>query len=89
VETGFPKRSCSIKTPERQSILSKTTSLWAHDPEKWKPVFRKDHAQSKCQSDSRFYLKQLRSGRMIRKSGNRFSAKIMLNQNARATVDSI
>jgi hypothetical protein len=19
-----------------------------HDPEKWKPVFRKDHAQSKC-----------------------------------------
>jgi hypothetical protein len=26
---------------------------------------------------------------MIRKSGNRFSEKIMLNQNTRATVDSI
>ena len=21
-----------------------------HDPEKWTPVFRKDHAQTKCQS---------------------------------------
>jgi hypothetical protein len=26
---------------------------------------------------------------MIRKSGNRFSEKIMLNQNARAQIDSI
>jgi len=26
---------------------------------------------------------------MIRKSGNRFSEKIMLNQNARAPIDSI
>jgi large subunit ribosomal protein L32 len=32
-----------------------------HDPEKWNPVFRKDHAPSKCQSDNRFNLKQLRS----------------------------
>jgi hypothetical protein len=31
-----------------------------HDPEKWKPVFRKDHAPPKC---------------MIRKSGSRFSEK--------------
>src|SRR5205814_9119953 len=31
--TGFPKRSCSN---ERE-----------HDPEKWVPVFRKDHAQTK------------------------------------------
>jgi hypothetical protein len=27
-----------------------------HDPEKWKPVFRTDHAQSKCQSASAFNL---------------------------------
>jgi hypothetical protein len=38
-----------------------------HDPEKWEPVFGKDHAQSKWS--------------MIPKSGNRFSEKIMLNQN--------
>jgi hypothetical protein len=36
-----------------------------HDPEKWKPVFRKGHAQTKS---------------MIRKSGNRFSEKIVLKQ---------
>jgi hypothetical protein len=45
VETGFRKRSCSNKE---------------HDPEKWKPVFGKDHAQTKS---------------MIPKSGNRFSEK--------------
>jgi hypothetical protein len=27
-----------------------------HDPEKWLPVFRKDHAQSKSWSDDRFAL---------------------------------
>src|SRR6266576_2789346 len=50
VETGFRRRSCSNKE---------------HDPEKWKPVFREDHAQAKS---------------MIRKSGNRFSEKIMLKK---------
>jgi hypothetical protein len=44
-----------------------------HDPEKWKPVFRQDHAPPKC---------------MIRKSGNRFSDKIMRYQNVRAPIDS-
>jgi len=41
------------------------------DPEKWIPVFRKDHAQTERQS-------------MIRKSGCRFSEKIMLKQKDRA-----
>ena len=36
--------------------------LGTHDPEKWEPVFGKDHAQEP----------------MIPKSGNRFSEKIML-----------
>jgi len=39
-----------------------------HDPEKWIPVFGKDHAQK----------------RMIPKSGYRFSEKIMLKQQAKA-----
>jgi hypothetical protein len=42
-----------------------------HDPEKWKPVFGKDHAQTKS---------------MIPKSGNRFSEKIMLKQKAGAPL---
>jgi hypothetical protein len=37
VGTGFPKRSCSEKDPE-------------HDPQKWKPTFQKDHAQTIRQS---------------------------------------
>jgi hypothetical protein len=55
VDAGFPKRSCTTKD---------------HDPEKWMPVFRKDHAPLKI---------------MIRKKpapdpigdGCRFSEKIM------------
>ena len=38
-----------------------------HDPEKWEPVFGKDHAPGK---------------RMIPKSGNRFSEKIMRQKTA-------
>ena len=26
---------------------SRTEEIFEHDPEKWKPVFRKDHAQTK------------------------------------------
>jgi hypothetical protein len=37
VGTGFPKRSYSEKEAER-------------DPEKWKPAFQKDHAQTIRQS---------------------------------------
>jgi hypothetical protein len=55
---GFPRGSCSKKEAEP-------------DPEKWEPVFRKDHAQKKKQS-------------MIWKSGNRFSDKIMLRRRTRA-----
>jgi hypothetical protein len=36
--------------------------LLEHDPEKWIPVFGKDHASPKCQSGSRFDMKRLRSG---------------------------
>jgi hypothetical protein len=42
-----------------------------HDPEKWTPVFRKDHAPAKIYG-------------MIRKSGYRFSEKIMLQQRSTA-----
>jgi hypothetical protein len=38
-----------------------------HDPEKWPPVFRQDHAAR---------------GSMIQKSGHRFSDKIMLHEKA-------
>jgi hypothetical protein len=40
-----------------------------HDPEKWQPVFRKDHGPSKCRSANRFNLKRLRSGHLGRVSG--------------------
>jgi hypothetical protein len=53
---GAKTISCAKEAPDIQ-----------HDPEKWKPVFRKDHAPLSS---------------MIRKSGNRFSAKIMLHQAA-------
>jgi hypothetical protein len=36
--------------PQRQENRSRTkffSSLLEHDPEKWVPVFRKDHAQTK------------------------------------------
>jgi hypothetical protein len=38
VGTGFPKRSCSEKEEAER------------DPEKWKPAFQKDHAQTIRQS---------------------------------------
>jgi hypothetical protein len=44
-------------------------ALQEHDPEKWAPVFGKDHAQTKS---------------MIPKSGYRFSEKIMLKRKAKA-----
>jgi hypothetical protein len=44
-----------------------------HDPEKWAPVFGKDHAQARS---------------MIPKSGHRFSEKIMLKQEAKAKYES-
>jgi hypothetical protein len=37
-------------------------TLLEHDPEKWIPVFGKDHAPPKCQSGNRFDMKRLRSG---------------------------
>jgi hypothetical protein len=36
-----------------------------HDPEKWKPVFRKDHAPPKSLSTNRLNLKRLRSEHRI------------------------
>jgi hypothetical protein len=40
--------------------------LLRHDPEKWKPVFRKDHASSNnTWSRNRFGLKRLRSNGFI------------------------
>jgi len=45
--------------------FSEEIMLKKHDPEKWEPVFREDHARTKS---------------MIRKSGNRFSERIMLKK---------
>jgi hypothetical protein len=33
--------ACPVAVAHRQQLL-------AHDPEKWEPVFGKDHAQTKC-----------------------------------------
>jgi hypothetical protein len=38
----------SGRSTEISSQTKITTVMLEHDPEKWKPVFRKDHAQSKC-----------------------------------------
>jgi hypothetical protein len=51
VATGFRQRSCFTAKK--------------HDPEKWQPVFGKDHASPQKST--------------IPKSGNRLSAKIMLH----------
>jgi hypothetical protein len=45
-----------------------------HDPEKWKPVFRKDHASPKHDPE------EVETG---------FPEKIMLHQKDRAPIDSI
>jgi hypothetical protein len=55
----------------------------AHDPEKWIPVFGKDHAQAKRWSAMPIRRKGIRLQRMIPKSGHRFSEKIMRKQDAR------
>ncbi len=36
-----------------------------HDPQKWKPVFRKDHAPLRYQNANRFNLKRWRSSSQI------------------------
>src|SRR5437868_2916408 len=48
-----------------------------HDPEKWVPVFRSDHAQTNRLSKGRFNLVEPCPS-MIRKSGFRLSGGIML-----------
>jgi hypothetical protein len=39
----------SVLSPKRKAATAKFCDAveLEHDPEKWKPVFRKDHAQSK------------------------------------------
>jgi hypothetical protein len=51
----------------------------AHDPEKWTPVFGRDHAQSHTTALRDAGVQLARDQSMIPKSGNRFSDKIMLN----------
>jgi hypothetical protein len=51
-----------------------------HDPEKWRPVFRKDHAPPKSVMEAGFPKRSCSTKSMIRKSGGRFSEKIMLHQ---------
>jgi hypothetical protein len=65
-------------------------SATAHDPEKWKPVFRKimrDKTGMIRKSGSRFSEKIMRDKTgMIRKSGYRFSEKLMRRRNVRAPI---
>ncbi len=42
------RAASAARQPRRAGALAADRLLPEHDPEKWKPVFRKDHAQSKC-----------------------------------------
>src|SRR5208282_230325 len=64
-----PRRSTSTKNTSRRAPAlpasaarsGSRTRRSEHDPEKWKPVFRKDHAPPRIKSANRFNLKRLRS----------------------------
>ncbi|HUD85823.1 MAG TPA: hypothetical protein VMR17_05190, partial [Xanthobacteraceae bacterium] len=43
------------------AVVTRRERCLEHDPEKWTPVFGKDHAPPKCQSASGFNMKRLRS----------------------------
>jgi hypothetical protein len=58
-----PQKALATLGARRDNFINQLIKCWVHDPEKWPPVFRKDHAQT--------------MGCMIRKSGHRFSGKIM------------
>jgi hypothetical protein len=49
--TGFRKRSCSDNKLERDDDSRKNHPAPEHDPEKWVPVFGKDHAPTKLERD--------------------------------------
>jgi hypothetical protein len=44
----IPAQSNLTKARTVQSEETRAYRLLEHDPEKWTPVFRKDHAQTKC-----------------------------------------
>jgi hypothetical protein len=66
--------------------LSVNSDRLEHNPEKWKPFFRKDHAQTNSmirKNGNRFFRKDhAQTNSMIRKNGNRFFEKIVLKQTA-------
>src|SRR5262249_33438373 len=55
-------RSSNCNSPPAASFRNMVTPL-KHDPEKWNPVFRKDHAQTKSQSGMPINHDSCRSGR--------------------------
>jgi hypothetical protein len=49
--TGFDPRDKNFEARVRTGFARQTAmATLEHDPEKWKPVFRNDHAQTKRQS---------------------------------------
>jgi hypothetical protein len=84
VGTGFRKRSCSDNKLERDDDSKKSHPAPEHDPEKWVPVFGKDHAPTTSWSGMTIRRKVISLQSMIPKSGYRFSEKIMLQQQAGA-----
>jgi hypothetical protein len=46
-EDGPRKRKENEKKTSQEIQFAKSPEALEHDPEKWKPVFRKDHAQTK------------------------------------------
>jgi hypothetical protein len=50
-----------------------------HDPQKWKPLFRRDHAPLKMPERQSVQFEAIGVESMIRKSGSRFSDEIMLH----------
>jgi hypothetical protein len=46
---GRAKESCDARSlPVSTDVVAARLRALEHDPEKWKPVFRKDHAPPKC-----------------------------------------
>jgi hypothetical protein len=72
VEAGSASENASSKADAHSDrktgieLLQNMRGRREHDPEKWRPVFRTDHAQT--------------GKSMIRKSGDRFSEQIMLKR---------
>jgi hypothetical protein len=41
-----PQKTLATLGARRDNFINQLIKCWVHDPEKWAPVFRKDHAQT-------------------------------------------